>query len=227
MSIFAWNCRGLESSLAVRTLTNAVKEMDPLLVFLSETKTGIGRIKGIQNKINFTQGIVVPSDGRSEGLALLWREGTEVTFKSYSHSHINVVVREESSMIPWRATRFYGHPDASKRYSSWQLLETLRDQCLMSWVVFGDFNEITHQHEKIGWLERDVNQMAGFRECLSRCGLFDLGFVGNGSLGVMSVWGTTEHYLDSIEWWLMQAGPHSSKKLVCTTAQCQVRIIAC
>ena len=59
----------------------------------------------------------------------------------------------------------------------------------MSWVVFGDFNKITHQDEKIGWLERDVNQMEGFRECLSRCGLFDLGFVGqlftwcNGRLG--------------------------------------------
>ena len=60
---------------------------------------------------------------------------------------------------------------------------------MIPWVVFGDFNEITHQHEKIGWLERDVNQVKGFKECLSRCGLFDLGFVGqrftwcNGCLG--------------------------------------------
>ena len=92
MSIFAWNCWGLGSFLAVCTLTDAVKEMDPLLVFLLEIKAGTGRIKGIQNKINFTQGIVVPSDGRSGGLALLWREGTEVTFKSCSHSHIDVVV---------------------------------------------------------------------------------------------------------------------------------------
>lgn len=90
---------------------------------------------------------------------------------------------------PWRATGFYVHLDASKRPSSWQLLETLRDQCSMSWVVFGDFNEITHQHEKLGWMEKDVNQMVGFRECLSRCGLFDMGFVGqqytwcNGRLG--------------------------------------------
>ena len=149
----------------------------------------MGRIKGIQNKINFTQGIVAPSDGRSGGLALLWREGSGVTFKSCSHSYIDVVVREESLTITWRATGFYGHPNVSKRHASLQILETLRDQCVIPWVVFGDFNEITHQHEKIGWLERDVNQMEGFRECLSRCGLFDLGFVGqlftwcNGRLG--------------------------------------------
>ena len=54
MSIFAWNCRGLGSSLAIRNLTDAVKEKDPLFVFLSETKVGVGRIKGIQNKLNFT-----------------------------------------------------------------------------------------------------------------------------------------------------------------------------
>ncbi|KAL4632855.1 hypothetical protein ACB092_04G081300 [Castanea dentata] len=119
MSLFAWNCRGLGTSLAVRTLTDAVNEKDLLLVFLSETKAGVSRIKGIQNKINFTQGIVVSSDGRSRGLALLWREGTEVTFKSYSHSHIDVVVREESATTPWRATGFYGHPDVGKRLLLW------------------------------------------------------------------------------------------------------------
>ena len=48
----------------------------------------------------------------------------------------------------------------------------------MPWIVFGDFNEITNQHEKLGWKERELNQMEGFRESLSKCGLFDLGFVG-------------------------------------------------
>ena len=127
MSILAWNCRGLRSSLAIRVLTDEVKERDPLLVFLSETKVGTGRIKGIQNKINFTQGIVVLSDGRSRGLALLWREGSKVIFKSCSHSHIDVVVRDGSSPNPWRVIGFYGHPDAGMRHTSWQLLELLRD----------------------------------------------------------------------------------------------------
>ena len=59
----------------------------------------------------------------------------------------------------------------------------------MPWVVCGDFNEITLADEKLGWLDRDANQMWDFRECLSKCGLVDLGFVGqrytwcNGRLG--------------------------------------------
>lgn len=44
----------------------------------------------------------------------------------------------------------------------------------MSWVVFGDFNEIVHLDEKLGWKEREADQM----EALNVCGLSDLGFVG-------------------------------------------------
>lgn len=59
----------------------------------------------------------------------------------------------------------------------------------MLWVVFGDFNEITHSYEKLGWLDREADQMWEFRECWSNCGLTNLGFVGqrytwcNGRLG--------------------------------------------
>ena len=45
-------------------------------------------------------------------------------------------------------------------------------------MVFGDFNEIVHLEEKLGWLDRDANQIRNFRECLGRYGLLDLGFVG-------------------------------------------------
>nr|POE68302.1 hypothetical protein CFP56_34322 [Quercus suber] len=106
------------------------------------------------------------------------KEDTEVSFKSCSHLHIDVVIRDGSMQTPWRAISFYGHFDMSKRHTSWQLLEVLKDQCTMLWVVFSDFNEIMHQHEKLGWMEREMKQMEGFRECLSRCGLVDFGFVG-------------------------------------------------
>lgn len=150
MNLMVWNCRGMGSSLAVRILTDEVRTRDPLLVFLVETKASVSRIKGLQAKLNYTQGIVVPSDGRSGGLALLWKEGASVSFKSCSNAHIDVVFRENSSSTPWRATGFYGHPETEKRHTSWQLLDDLRHQCDMPWIVFGDFNEISYSHEKMG-----------------------------------------------------------------------------
>lgn len=84
----------------------------------------------------------------------------------------------EDGESSWRATGFYGQLHARKRHISWELLRTLKNQSLLPWVVFGDFNEIIHQEEKLGWLERDADQMRIFRECLNLCGLIDLGFMG-------------------------------------------------
>uniref|UniRef100_A0A7N2MKJ4 DUF4283 domain-containing protein n=1 Tax=Quercus lobata TaxID=97700 RepID=A0A7N2MKJ4_QUELO len=77
------------------------KEMElkwsPFWVQIFNLPRDMSRIRGIQNKINFTQGIIIPSDGRSGGLAMLWKEGTEISFKSYSNSHIDVVIRDDSN----------------------------------------------------------------------------------------------------------------------------------
>ena len=178
MTILAWNCRGMGSAPAVRALIDEVKGCDPMLVFLAKTKANRNRIKGLQRKLGLTQGITVLANGRSGGLALLWKEGSDVRFKSCSNSHIDVVVCEVSGTQPWRAMGFYGHPDSGMRSISWNLLESLKKQCSMPWIVFGDFNEILNSNEKLGWLDRDARQMEGFRECLSKCDLFDMGFVG-------------------------------------------------
>ncbi|KAK4567946.1 hypothetical protein RGQ29_003635 [Quercus rubra] len=178
MNVITWNCQGLGSSLADRTLTDEVRAKDPLLVFLSETKAGISRIKGIHNKLDYTQGIIIPNDGRCGGLAMLWREGTGVRFKSYSNSHIDVEVYENPSSSPWRATSFYGQPDATKCTISWELLKVLKVQNHFSWIFFGDFNKISHLDKKFRGPDRDARQMREFRDCLNRCGLFNLGFVG-------------------------------------------------
>ena len=178
MRVLSWNCRGLRSSPAIRLLSDEVKSKNPTWVFLMETKLGVNRIKGLQQKLELTQGITVPSDGRSGGLAMMWREGEAMCLKSCSNTHIDMVVQGESGANPWRATGFYCHPNTSKRYISWELLVALKNQCDMPWVVFGDFNEITHSDEKLGWLDRDALQMQNFRNCLSYCGLLDLGFVG-------------------------------------------------
>ena len=118
MMLLAWNYRGMGSNLAVQILANEMKATGPTLVFLAETKAGVNCIKGVQRKLDYTQGIIVPSDRRSGGLALLWREGTLIDFKRCSNSHIDVVVRDSPSAKPWRVTGFYGHLDTNKRYVS-------------------------------------------------------------------------------------------------------------
>ena len=82
MTILAWNCRGMGSALAGRILADEVRAKDLLLVFLTETKTRESKMKGIRNKMKYTQGITVPSDGRSGGLAMMWKEGSDIRLRS-------------------------------------------------------------------------------------------------------------------------------------------------
>ena len=100
-----------------------------------------------------------------------------INFKSYSKSHIDVVVHESLTAEPWRATGFYRNPETNKRYISWQLLDSLSKQCNIPWVVFIDFNEIIFFVEELGGAERKAKQMEAFRECLNSCELCDLGFI--------------------------------------------------
>ena len=51
----------------------------------------------LQTKLDYTKGLIVPSDGKSGGLALLWKEGINVWTHKYSNSHIDVVVTDTTS----------------------------------------------------------------------------------------------------------------------------------
>ena len=194
------------SAPAVRALTDEVKGCDLMLVFLAKTKANQKRIKGLQRKLGLTQGISMKSDGRSGGLAMLWKEGFDVRLKSCSNTHIDVVVCEGNGAQQLRATGFYGHPDSGMRPISWKLLDSLKRQCHMPWIVFGDFNKILNSDEKLGWLDRDAKQMEWFKECLCNCGLIDMGFVGqrftwcNGRIGEQRTLVRLDRMVANKEW---------------------------
>ena len=66
MSALSWNCRGLRNPLIVKTLQKIVKEEDPTLVFLIETKLKVTEMEGVKRKIERQHGLVVPSQNRGE-----------------------------------------------------------------------------------------------------------------------------------------------------------------
>ncbi|XP_031106146.1 uncharacterized protein LOC116010776 [Ipomoea triloba] len=116
--------------------------------------------------------------GLSGGLALFWRDSGMASLLSYLNNHIDVEVHLPGKPV-WRLTSFYGHPERSKRQLSWDLLRKLKDDSTLSWVVIGDFNDITSQSEKRGIHAHPIMLIDGFNASLNDCHLLDMGMRGN------------------------------------------------
>ncbi|KAF5480159.1 hypothetical protein F2P56_000925 [Juglans regia] len=125
-------------------------------------------------KLKFANCLTVDASGHSGGLALLWKKDVKLEVISYSSSHIDAWVEEDSKQ--WFLTRIYGQPKASRRIETWNLIRGLPKGHSDPWLVFGDFNEIPTQREKWGGRNRLVQQMLDFYQLLSDSNLKDIGF---------------------------------------------------
>ncbi|KAL0011344.1 hypothetical protein SO802_006452 [Lithocarpus litseifolius] len=124
-------------------------------------------MKKIRNKVEYTQGIMVPSDGKSGGLAMMWKECVDIRLKSCSNSHIDVEVHESSAPTPWKATGFYGHPDAALllKHKQPQRREKKRFMFEAMWIREGKCREIVEG----AWESGRVETMEGIMSRIKRC----------------------------------------------------------
>lgn len=97
MSSLAWNCRGLGNCRTIRALKKVVTSEDPILIFLIKTKLVVSKMEEIKVGLKRTQGLVVPSKGWSDGLALLWKQELKVAFQTYSNSHSDTMISPNDS----------------------------------------------------------------------------------------------------------------------------------
>lgn len=125
--------------------------------------------------INFEGYVAVDVQGRSGGLALLWKnkDGCKVTKTTRNYIDFEVTNEQVGS---WRYTGFYGFPERQRRYESWEMLRSLAGESVLSWCVIGDFNDMMFDTEKRGGRKHPYS-LLGFTETLHDCGLRDLGYV--------------------------------------------------
>ena len=90
----------------------------PKIVFLSEKKIKKYQMEKEKFKIGLLNGLIVPSVGRSGGLAMLWSRDIKVEVQGYSRSYIDAVVTDLESGFKWRITGFYGNPETHCRKES-------------------------------------------------------------------------------------------------------------
>ncbi|KAL0456241.1 UNVERIFIED_CONTAM: hypothetical protein Slati_0963300 [Sesamum latifolium] len=142
-------CKGLGGPWTVQHLGHLIRDNNPSLIFLAETKCLARRIDLLKRQFDMN-GVCVPSSGKSGGLAVIWIKSVNVLLQNFSHNHIDVSVQLEEEQSWWRFTGIYGELDTSKRELTWKLLARLHTQSNRAWLCAGDFNEIFAQSEKLG-----------------------------------------------------------------------------
>ncbi|KAA3479651.1 reverse transcriptase [Gossypium australe] len=130
----------------------------------------------VRKSCGLLNGIEVEDEGTRGGLWLAWKDDIDVTLRSFSKWHLDVMVKEDGNHEEWRFTGLYGSPYLRDQNVVWNLLKRLSQEGNFPWLVAGDFNEILYSFEKKRGLPRDYKRMEEFRDTLEACNLMDIEF---------------------------------------------------
>ncbi|XP_074352813.1 uncharacterized protein LOC141691964 [Apium graveolens] len=177
MSTCSWNCQGVGQPWKIQFLSDVIRQTRTNFVFLCETLCRKEKMDWLCSKLGYDGVFVVDVQGRSGGLALMWRDVDQVSLKSYSQNHIDIEV-SMSGIAPWRLTGFYGEPVRNQRRRTWDLLRTLARDSNLPWCVIEDMNNITSQADTRGGANYPTWLVDGFNEIIAEVGLVDMDMVG-------------------------------------------------
>ncbi|GMI71760.1 hypothetical protein HRI_000845300 [Hibiscus trionum] len=104
MKLLCWNVRGLGMPWTVCRLQHVLRDLNPSVAFLIETKLWSAQMAQVRRRCGFINGIEVDAVGRSGGLSIGWKNNCDISLHSYSQRHIDVLINDDSDGKLWRCT---------------------------------------------------------------------------------------------------------------------------
>uniref|UniRef100_A0A803NUT8 Endonuclease/exonuclease/phosphatase domain-containing protein n=1 Tax=Cannabis sativa TaxID=3483 RepID=A0A803NUT8_CANSA len=157
--------------------SDLVVQKRPNFVFLCETLSRKDVVEKLRLSLGFDGAFSADVQGRSGGVAMLWRYDEEFQLLGYGTNYIDVSIVSRE-IEKWRLTGLYGEPNRAFRKRTWDLIRGLKHTYDLPWCIVGDLNNVTSQQDKCGgnlypnWL------IDGFCGVLDECGLHDLDLSG-------------------------------------------------
>ena len=191
MKAIGWNCRGkgrsLSNSPKMEYLSNSPKmeylarllnSTSAQVTFISETHSS--KVTSVQLNSRFSTGdsFVVPSNGRSGGLWLLWSTDVHVVVKFFNQHLILAIVVNLATNLEFVLACVYGDPHHRSTRMIWEHVSTfVYDNLGKPVICLGDMNNIMCDMDSTS---SNVNKchMRAFNSYVKNCGLFYLGFSG-------------------------------------------------
>lgn len=143
-----------------------------------ETKLAEERMLALHCQLKFRFGVAVGRHGLGGGLALLWTLKVDISILHYSSGHISAQIQDWHIGSMGYFTGFYGSPEASSRFHSWNLLQRIALDMSHPWLVIEDFNKILLIEEMQGHHAHSFRQMEQFQLVIEHLSLHEI--KGNG-----------------------------------------------
>lgn len=158
------------------------------IIFLSETKTSVERMKVcvlcvlliciILKAIKFADMCVVEAKGIVGGICVMWKSGLSIHQMEYNKNLIALKVTD--ALCDWLLVCFYGPPYLAKKQKAWENFMALLNSCQHPWVCIGDFNFTINDKEIFGGNKRGESSATNFlKELIFEFDAIDLDFFGN------------------------------------------------
>jgi len=147
--------------------------------FLSETRNSSITKTAIKNRFNYYVAFVVPAQGQSGGLWLLWNDDVDLNVVDHSHHFIFALCNNKITSSQYGLVCLYGDPHHRTTSSIWaQVLDFVGLNTNLPIICMGDLNELMHAKEKLGPNSADLNRINEFCALVKQCGFIDLGYNG-------------------------------------------------
>ncbi|KAI9111205.1 hypothetical protein K1719_017816 [Acacia pycnantha] len=162
----------------IRNLRVLCKGPKPSLIALAKIKIENVTHLPCLESLGFDEVRVIPSSGRSGGLAVAWDTSRIIINiieeeRQFFHLHCS-----SASSPAFFLTTVYAIPHSNLRSVLWENLQRLSQSISIPWSIIGDFNDILSSGERSGGRGSNSSRMKWFQDRINNCGFVSLGSVG-------------------------------------------------
>ncbi|KAJ0963246.1 hypothetical protein J5N97_028368 [Dioscorea zingiberensis] len=208
IKVLCWNCRGLSNSKTICRIKSLMRNLQPDIVCLVETRADEKRPIKFYNKFGKVwEWAAIPAQGMSGGIITLWKQGVGlVTPIAHSRFSLHLVLTSERPR-DWVLSVIYNGQNIYLQKNLWRDLNVISSLNLPR-ILMGDFNAILNNEEhRGGRFDHYAAKAKQFNDFVSHSQLFDLGYHGtpytnwcNNQTGLARRWARLDRFLANNAW---------------------------
>lgn len=150
MKLVSWNSRGSAWGGFLAQAQFYAFSMNPDVFCIIDTRASDDILNKVIKYLPYDQGFVVPSQGQSGGLLLLWKSRMASVNIIFPHNRfIHCKVSDLTTNKSWLHTFVYIYPNKERQQQLWNEVLQIKPNNSDPWLLMGDFNNILNLEEKL------------------------------------------------------------------------------